>query len=110
MNGSPKANYAKCMAKMYTFSERNILEWLVTIELFHGLTSLLINSDYMNSVHFMIQGLSAVIRGVAVEHWSIAVQVRKGGSWKCTIYGLSNAEEVIPAWNQEWKNFMLDNI
>ena len=50
----------------------------------------------MNSVHFMIQGLSAVIWDVALKHWVIVVQVRKCGSWKCTIYGLSNAEEVIP--------------
>ena len=56
----------------------------------------------------MIQGLSAVIWDVAVKHWVIVVQVRKCGSWKCTIYGLSNAEG--DSWNQEWKIFMMDII
>lgn len=33
----------------------------------------------MNSVHFMIQDLSAVIWDLAVKHWVIVVQVRKCG-------------------------------
>lgn len=63
---------------------------------FHGLTSLLINFDYMNSVHSIIHILSAVIWGVAEKYWVILVQLKKGASWKCTMYELSNAEEVLP--------------
>lgn len=60
----------------------------------------------MNSVNSMIQSLSAVIWGVVEKYWVILVQLRKGRSWKCNIYELSNAEEVLPAWNEQCKNLV----